>query len=290
MPIVCPHCSTSYAVDPATLGAAGRTVRCARCKQVWLASPEDARALVPSLAGRRPSAPVADWTEREPAAAMDEAEPPVIESPSIASAMPNPDEPDAGGAGESARDGDAVIDAVIVQPDAPSARSRRARGKDRHASSRFAVPLSKTLFSLPTACAAMAALIAALIFWRSDVVRLLPQTASFYSLVGLDVNLRGLSFKDVKLTTETVEGKAVLVIEGNIVAGLRTPVELPRLRFVVRDARGADIYAWNAVLDQAVLKPGEKAWFRSRLAVPPADGRSLDIRFFNRRDIASGGA
>src|SRR4051812_45404460 len=42
MHIICPHCSTSYALDSATLGQAGRTVRCSRCKEVWLAGPEDA--------------------------------------------------------------------------------------------------------------------------------------------------------------------------------------------------------------------------------------------------------
>src|SRR5258708_40224437 len=42
MHIICPHCTTSYAIDPATLGTAGRTVRCSRCKEAWLARPEDA--------------------------------------------------------------------------------------------------------------------------------------------------------------------------------------------------------------------------------------------------------
>ena len=62
----------------------------------------------------------------------------------------------------------------------------------------------------------MGALVLALMIWRVDVVRLLPQTAAFYKMVGLDVNLRGLMFKDVKITTETVDGKPVLVIEGVI--------------------------------------------------------------------------
>ena len=110
----------------------------------------------------------------------------------------------------------------------------------------------------------------------------------FYKTVGLDVNLRGLMFKDVKITTETVDGKPVLVIEGVIVGETRKPVELPRLRFSVRDAQGAEIYAWNAVLEQPVLKPGERAWFNSRLASPPPEGRNIDVRFFSKRDIASG--
>lgn len=134
----------------------------------------------------------------------------------------------------------------------------------------------------------MGALVIALVFWRADVVRLMPQTATFYKMVGLDVNLRGVSFKDLKVATETVDGKPVLVIEGMIVSANKKPVELPRLRFSVRDAQGAEIYAWNTVLDQSVLKPGERAAFKSRLASPPAEGRHIDIRFFNRHDLNAG--
>ncbi len=136
----------------------------------------------------------------------------------------------------------------------------------------------------------MAALILALLVFRNDVVRLLPGTAAFYRLVGLEVNLRGLAFKDLKITNETVDGKPVLVIEGMIIGEGRKPVELPRLRFAVRDAQGAEIYAWNAVLEQTSLNPGERAWFKSRLASPPPEGRNIDIRFFNKRDLAAGHA
>jgi len=140
---------------------------------------------------------------------------------------------------------------------------------------------------LPTVCAAMAALVVALVIWRVDVVRLMPQTAGFYKLVGLDVNVRGLRFKDVKITSEMVEGKPVLVIEGVITGETSKPVELPRLRFSVRDAQGAEIYAWNAVLEQPVLRPGEKAVFKSRLASPPPEARNIDVRFFSKRDMAA---
>ena len=44
MHIVCPHCTTSYAIKLASLGANGRTVRCSRCKETWVARPEDAVA------------------------------------------------------------------------------------------------------------------------------------------------------------------------------------------------------------------------------------------------------
>jgi hypothetical protein len=142
--------------------------------------------------------------------------------------------------------------------------------------------------NLNTACVAMAAMAFALVFWRADIVRLMPQTAPFFKGIGFGVNLRGLAFEDLKLTTETVDNKPVLVIEGAIVDTHRKPAELPRLRFIVRDAHGADVYAWNAVLERSVLNPGEKAWFKSRLASPPPEGREIAVRFFNRRDVTAG--
>jgi endonuclease I len=56
----------------------------------------------------------------------------------------------------------------------------------------------------------------------------------------------------------------------------------------VQNAQGADIYAWNAVVEQPVVNPGEKVAFKSRLASPPAEAHTLVVRFFHRRDLASG--
>ena len=136
----------------------------------------------------------------------------------------------------------------------------------------------------------MAALIAGLIIWRNDVVRLLPQTASLFKFAGITVNLRNLTIEDVRVSTETVNGSPVTVIEGNIASTTFKPVEIPRLRFVVRDAHGTQVYAWNTVLDQAVVNPGEKVAFKSRLASPPPNAYDLIVRFFNKRDLLSGGA
>jgi predicted Zn finger-like uncharacterized protein len=258
MNIVCPNCSTSYAIDPATLGPNGRTVRCARCKETWIARPQAVAAH--AEAGFRETQP--GWSE--PAEAAPD-ETPIVDSPSIASEMPR-----------SALDSGTTIDHVPARPiSSPPPAARRRRN---------------IRLTLPLACLIMAVLSLALIVWRAEIVRLLPQTAQFYRLIGLDVNLRGLAFKDVRVTTETADDKPVLVIEGSIVTTGRGTVELPRLRFVVRDAKGSEIYGWNAVLDKPVLKPGEKAWFRSRLASPPPEGASLDVRFFNQRDVIAGSA
>ena len=207
---------------------------------------------------------------------------PVVDSPSISADWPDGD--------GSPPDADSDW-ASMAQDDAEDGGGRRGSWFGRFLKPPALLRRSgKPLVGLPTACAAMGALVLALVIWRADVVRLLPQTATFYKMAGLEVNLRGLMFRDVKITTETVEGKPVLVIEGVITGEARKPVELPRLRFSVRDAQGAEIYAWNAVLEQTVLQPGDYTRFKSRLASPPAEGRNIDIRFFNKRDLARGSA
>jgi predicted Zn finger-like uncharacterized protein len=280
MHIVCPHCSTAFAIGAKALGDRGRNVRCARCKEIWLARPEDAfeTAPVPAMAAAGGSAEAdaaAEWEAMARGEAGGQA--PVVASPPIAGDWAEGDS----GTSQAGDDWQALAREDAL--DAEIGRQRKGWFPRRGSGSS-----GNALFNLPAACAAMGALVVALMVWRADVVRLLPQTASFYKMVGFDVNLRGLTFKDVKVTTETVEGKPVLVIEGVIVGDGRKTVELPRLRFSVRDGQGAEIYAWNTVLEQTTLKPGDHAAFKSRLASPPAEGKSIDIRFFNKRDIAGG--
>jgi predicted Zn finger-like uncharacterized protein len=295
MHIVCPHCTTSYAINPSTLGASGRTVRCSRCKETWLARPEDAveMAVAAPMASRQAAEndAAAEWDAMAREESGQETgqdtghDTPVVDSPSISADWPAEGE----GAPQSS-DSDwptiARLDAEGHE-DIPitSHRERLAKLFKFKLPTLPRIPFMPAV-GLPTACAAMGALLLALVIWRADIVRLLPQTATFYRMVGLEVNLRGLAFKDIKITNETVEGKPVLVIEGMIVGQTGKPVELPRLRFSVRDEQGAEIYAWNAVLEQPVLKPGERAYFKSRLASPPPEGRNIDVRFFNKRDLA----
>jgi predicted Zn finger-like uncharacterized protein len=291
MHIVCPHCTTSYAINPATLGATGRAVRCSRCKETWLARPEDAVELaaavptaMPSSAQLAPPAANDAAAEWEALAREEEGQDaPLVDSPSISAGWPAEGE-GSQPSGDSDWPSAARQDAEDHQ-EIPITTHRQRLARLFRLPSLPRIPFMPSV-GLPTACAAMGALVLALMIWRSDVVRLLPQTATFYTMVGLEVNLRGLAFKDIKVSNETVDGKPVLVIEGTIIGETKKPVELPRLRFSVRDAQGTEIYAWNAVLEQPVLKPGERAYFKSRLASPPPEGRNIDVRFFNKRDLA----
>src|SRR5690349_3413970 len=95
MHIVCPHCTTSFAIKLATLGAAGRNVRCSRCKEVWLARPEDAVEIAPAVpamaeasqgAANAEADAAAEW---EAMARQEEAQDtPVVDSPPISADWP----------------------------------------------------------------------------------------------------------------------------------------------------------------------------------------------------------
>jgi hypothetical protein len=163
--------------------------------------------------------------------------------------------------------------------DIESVAARRTRA-DRSA---LRWPLSR----LQTGMLALALLDVILIGWRTDVVRALPQTASFYSLIGLPVNLRGLAFDSVATVTEQHEGVPILVVEGNVINTARRNEDVPRLKFILRNAAQHEIYSWTAVPVRASLSPGEGEGFRTRLASPPADARDVVVRFVNRRDLVA---
>src|SRR5579871_3071990 len=212
MQIVCPNCQTSYGVTPAALGSDGRNVRCAKCKEVWHARPEE--ALHPQVAEPAEAAAAHDAPAGQPPDNRSAAETPHVDSPSLAP----------GGSADVPADWTAEVRRTELVGDADEPPARRWR-RDR-----LGVPRPR--FSLSAVIAAMAALIAGLVIWRTDVVRLLPQTAAFFKLVGINVNLRNLAIEDVHVSTETVNGAPVTVIEGSIVATNFKPAEIPRLRFV----------------------------------------------------------
>ena len=141
---------------------------------------------------------------------------------------------------------------------------------------------------LAAAILVLLALDASIVGWRGHIVRVLPQTASLYAAVGLPVNLRGLSFQNLQMSRLEQDGVGVLVLEGSVVNVAARPVEVPRLRFAVRNEAGHEIYAWTMRPPRSVLGPGDTQPFRSRLASPPLDGRAVQVRFFNADDVVAG--
>jgi predicted Zn finger-like uncharacterized protein len=311
MQIVCPNCTTSYQIADAAVGANGRSVRCMRCQTVWRAAPPAVAAgdgfaesgaadvapggepaalpepapIEPSLDDLVGSNASEDVTDTAASAPTEVATAPT-EAPAFALAdIPIPVEdapPLVPGGGDGAPFATHVTSLDDSgPPDIESVAARRARTTARQRRGRFRVPL-------PAAIIALAALCVALLGWRKDVVRHAPQLASFYSAIGLPVNLRGMAFSDMKIGNEIHDGVPVLVVEGMIVSMVSMPIDVPRLRFALRSATGAEVYSWTAQPLQPVLGAFEAMPFRSRLASPPAEGHDILVRFFTRRDAVAG--
>ena len=144
------------------------------------------------------------------------------------------------------------------------------------------------LSHLQTFILALVIVDAIVVGWRNDFVRLFPQTAAFYALTGLSVNLRGVDFAGVTTIAEQHEGVPILVVQGNIANTTRKVVDVPRIKFIARNAARQEIYSWTAAPARTVLSPGEVIPFRSRLASPPTDAQDVLVRFVNRRDVLAG--
>jgi predicted Zn finger-like uncharacterized protein len=296
MLIICPSCSTSYTIEPGSLGTAGRTVRCARCKNTWFADATSAVSEMKVTADAeaaesqaftgviRPDATnraVTDESLQVPAEAVhDDAAPEasapmpvpeaaaIVDAPSLVPPMEPPAPPEAAAIGS---DPDEVENFAIRRK-----RLQAKRQQSRRSSRWTALILVLFAFNV------------ALIGARSEVVRFLPQTASLFSAVGLPVNLRNLKFENMRISKETQEGLSSLVIEGTIVSLTNKPVEVPRLRFAARDAAGQEVYTWTALPTRSILGPGEKQEFRSRFVSPPANAIDVMVRFAGAQDAASG--
>jgi predicted Zn finger-like uncharacterized protein len=308
MLIVCPTCATSYDVELASLQPNGRQVRCVRCRAIWRAAPSHADKLLAAaeaigpepqmaetpagafagepaqaadapgtadvawaapdeLPAAEPAAPELDAATGEPVAA--------VEAPSIAPVDLDDGQPPIEVEGTAEEEAEPLEDIETY------AARRQKRGFRRPS-------LHWPLSNLQSGILVLLIVNAILVGWRNDVVRILPQTASFYSMLGLSVNLRGLALDGVTTTTEQHEGVPILVVEGSVVNDTRKIVDVPRLKFVVRNTANEEVYSWTAVAPRATLSPGEAVSFRSRLASPPLDGRDVLVRFVTRHDIIAG--
>lgn len=308
MQIACPNCATAYEIETATLGEHGRLVRCVHCKETWFAqTPELADAAAgsaaPSMwqeeqqpngwAGRETDVPGIQPEDRfaeqngeiefglpdemreldgAPSIAPD-ADAAVVDGAALAGEPP----PDAAFEGHS--DIPADPPSAVDEPDYFEVRRRRQQRK--------VIKPRGPLITKPRVIAAMAGILIALIFERENVSRMMPQMATLYSYLGMSVNLRGIAFGPMRAGLEQQDGISVLVIEGVLRNVTKEPVEVPRLRFAMRNSAGAEIYSWTALPDRAVLPSGETQTYRTRLASPPSDSRQIYVRFFQRRDVVA---
>ncbi len=261
MKIVCPNCGTAYQLSSQALGRGGRTVRCARCRSEWLAQPQEEGD---------------HWAEvwSEPVAAPADPEPDISAVTDDGETSQSPDET----VGDVE---DRTIDAETALPD-QAVSNIEAVARDRGRKRR--IPFADKARHPPAAALAVGfgvVLLCAAVVFRTETVRLVPDLAGFYRLVGLNVNVRGLEFAGLKTAQAYRNGAPVLVVEGEIANVAGSAVTVPTIRFALQNEANREIYTWTHDVGTARLDSGQKVQFRSSIAGFPGGGDSVKMRFID---------
>lgn len=320
MKIKCPDCKTSYDIKPEILGKDGRSVKCVRCGNRWFVRPKSASAEEDDAGiDEDMSADAAEWAadEADEDRAADEkgvagsedsdfeevvaeeteevaeepseddneddfpasTEQPARKPPAFELDEDEEDEGDDEGAGASEPPTD--IETLAKRPKIkvnPNKFKKSILGAILRWLSRRNYRRLTGMILFGTAVA----MCAFLVLIRDQIVKQAPDLASLFELVGMDVNLRGLEFRDLRTFSEVQDGKKVLVVEGTIrnISKENTPV--PAVRLSIRGTDLQEIYAWTVEPRTTILKGLDETRFRTILSDPPAGAADIHVRFIDR--------
>jgi predicted Zn finger-like uncharacterized protein len=129
-----------------------------------------------------------------------------------------------------------------------------------------------------------AALIAGVIVFRQQVVRLLPASSAAYASLGLAVDGGGLVLEQVHVEPAFVGGRPVLSVTGAIRNVRDEPVNAPPVRVTLLNRAGKPVAAKIArPIDATVPAHGQRR-FAISISDPPATARDLEVRFVTGRE------
>lgn len=120
---------------------------------------------------------------------------------------------------------------------------------------------------------------AAAVYFRDDVARYWPQSATAFTAVGLEVNRFGMDFENIAHSRELRGTVPVLSVAADVRNVSRRDRTAPRVRVGLFDDYGREIAHLYADVEPTVIAPGELGQFSAILENPPVDSYSLDLRF-----------
>ena len=238
--IACPECGTRYKTTAGAIGENGRTVRCARCAETWFVPAADASA---------------------DALALQDLEASPIDAPApVGPATP--------------------VRPVDAEPDPELGRVKSADVllRDRQDAEKLAARRRTIrLIWIVTALIALAAITVAVLN-RQAIVNRIPQAATLYQGLGLDVYAGGLDIAPPTAKTALVDGVAVVTVSSELrnLSGDTLPV--PLIELSLHDADGESLAQWYVEPEQAELGARESLAFTSAYSDPPDATQSLRYR------------
>ncbi|GAA6211023.1 hypothetical protein NBRC116602_07630 [Hyphomicrobiales bacterium 4NK60-0047b] len=114
---------------------------------------------------------------------------------------------------------------------------------------------------------------------RVSLVKAIPSMANVYSVLGMDVNVRGLTFTNVQQKWVIEDNRLLLKVQGEVTNLTNRYKTLPPMVFGAVGTDKKEIFRWVMRVRKKPLLPGEKAPFMAMVPLPPKQAKHLYISF-----------
>lgn len=255
MIITCPNCQTRYKVANDSIGAVGRQVMCAACKTAWLATPD--------ALGSHQVFDDPDPDDDEIAFRADKDQDFTTEQEALADAAM-----ESHGTGQPSE--------TEIQQSAERMQALAKRKLDMTRSLPYARMQRLARWAL---LLLVAGSLAALVTFRTEIVRMAPSTDAVYRLIGLGTNVIGLDFIDVKTLRTTRNGTDTIVVTATIVNSTNRVVSVPPVLISMIDGQDNVIYQWSVNPSRRNIMPGDGLEIETDLSAPPPDAQNVRLTF-----------
>ncbi len=282
MIITCPNCQTRYQVGANTIGSVGRKVLCASCNRSWQAHAEQEadRIKKPQLVDVNSKFEAQDYDDKlfndADEAALDDKfakEEQTIKEEEI--------EPKAEEKVIKRRSEDKKTKKVEENENSDFAKSKRQKDmQHRHKTKAKNLPLSRIKHN--TQYFMMFILLSVILggfVFKNNIVRIIPQMAVLYELVGIDVNIFGLEFNDVKTTRSINDAQEKMSITAKISNITNEPIKVPVIIVTILGANNEKLLQWGATPSVQMIGRGETIEFKTQVNSAPFGSTSVSLSF-----------
>jgi predicted Zn finger-like uncharacterized protein len=278
MILECPECRTRYLVPDTSIGAEGRTVRCANCRHSWHQEPDaraaEAIAAAPATGTTPPSALPPLASTPLPSPARTDAQLPAGPPP-LTSAQTSPVAP---GAFPPVQPPPASAFPATSIPPATRSEARAAAA---------APPPSSRPRINPARRWTIAAVLAALLMLVAVAAILWTSAPGLASQLGLNL---GPDETPLRLIDNPIErreisnGSELFAVSGKVLNPSNDRQRVPDIRADLRDAQNRIVYTWTIIPQQRTLAPKSAIDFNSAKLDVPASSKKLELSFVGEGD------